>query len=467
MRSYQRTPYVAKMGGCKRFVEKLHRRAGKDRKWMNITFLSMVERVGNYIHVFPALNMGRRDIWDNVIQERRDGIEHSLKMIDMFPPEFIRPGGKNEAEMQIELINGSTWQIMGADDEAAIERARGLNAIGIVLSEYAFMNPKVWKVLQPVLLENDGWIAFISTPKMEDDDFDKLCHFAEIEMAQSLLVNDAPTWFYQCLTVEDTKRDAEGEDGTPVITQEKLNEIRKEPGTREEEVQREYYCNTRGYRHGTIYGDLYTAAEQQKRIGGRVPFIVNLPVGICMDLGTSDMMVMWFYQTPDPYRVHFIDYYQDTLKDLPFFDNVIRGKPYTIGRICLPHDGAYASSYFFLRGYKNTAVALRPRYLWTALVELRAMWPQFYFDSVLCAQGLEGLKNYKRKWDPVKMIYIDEPVHDQWSHSADGIRSGVACGFGPLEWIPDSAKGVKVETDFDPRSIGVGMNDPFVGGMRR
>src|SRR5712692_4835836 len=154
MRSYQRAPYLAKMSGCKRFVEKLHRRAGKDRNWMNITFLSLLSRVGNYIHVFPALNMGRRDIWDNIIQEKRDGIEYSLKMTDMFPPEFVR--ARNESEMQYEFINGSTWQIMGADDDAAIDRLRGPNPIGCVFSEYAFMNPKVWKVLQPVILENGG-----------------------------------------------------------------------------------------------------------------------------------------------------------------------------------------------------------------------------------------------------------------------------------------------------------------------
>src|SRR6266850_5866820 len=147
MRSYQIKPYLAKQAGCKRFVEKLHRRAGKDRNWMAITFASMLERVGNYIHVFPALNMGRRDIWDNIIHERRDGVEYSLKMTDMFPPEFVRPGGRNESEMQIELINGSVWQIMGADDDAAIDRLRGPNPIGIVCSEYAFMNTKVWKVL--------------------------------------------------------------------------------------------------------------------------------------------------------------------------------------------------------------------------------------------------------------------------------------------------------------------------------
>src|SRR5574337_1497457 len=157
MRSYQRRVLVAKQTGCKRFVERLHRRAGKDRNWLGITLIAAHERIGNYIHVFPALNMGRRDIWDNIVQERRNGIEYPIRMIDMFPDELVE--SKNETEMQVKFKNGSIWQIMGADDQKSIARLRGPNPIGIVLSEYAFMNPDVWKTLQPVLAENSGWVA--------------------------------------------------------------------------------------------------------------------------------------------------------------------------------------------------------------------------------------------------------------------------------------------------------------------
>lgn len=415
---------------------------------MNITFLESLKRVGNYIHIFPALNMGRRDIWDNTVHETIDGIERPVKMTDMFPAEFVVD--KNEAEMKYEFMNGSSWQIMGADDAAAIDRMRGPNPIGIVCSEYAFTNPLVWKTLQPVLLENDGWIAFISTPNMEGDHFEQLCEFAQYD----------PEWFFQVQTVDDTRRDGEGESSEPVITKAKIEEIRKEPGVREEEVQREYYCNVKGYRHGTIYGDLYTAAEISGRIGP-VPYIVNIPVGIAWDLGTADIMCMWFFQCPDPYRIHFIDYYADSLKGLDFFDNVIRSRPYTIGGMRFPHDGQHAATFFWARGYRNLLVAQRPKFLWPAIDEVRRMWPQFYFDQNKCKIGLDGLKNYKRKWDPNKMIYIDEPVHDVHSHPADGVRSGVACGFGPLEWFENAGQPIKVESTFDPREIGSSTPGPF------
>ena len=443
MRSYQLKPLEAKRTGCKRFVEKLHRRAGKDRNWLAITLVSMLERVGNYFHIFPALNMGRRDIWDNVIQERRDGVEHSLKMIEMFPPELV--ADKNETEMQITLKNGSVWQIMGADDQKAIDRLRGPNPIGVVLSEYAFMNPNVWKVLQPVVAENDGWVAFVSTPNSEEDEFDRLCTSA---MADK-------TWFYQCLTVDDTRRDAVGEDGSPVITNEAIEGMRRH-GAREEEIRREYYCDTRGYRHGTIYGDLITLAESQKRVG-RFAYNPLLPVGTCWDLGHSDAMAVWFYQKPNPTVTYLIDYVEEVQKDLRHMTHILREKrPYIYGRMCLPHDGKQAEEYFSTVGFRNIEVAKRPETIQTGIDEVRLIFSQFHFDEVACARGLECLKKYKYTWDFEKRIFTDKPIHDEFSHGADAIRSGVACGFGPLEFFSGQTAEIKVETEFDPR-IGRGV----------
>lgn len=450
MRSYQRKPLEAKRAGCKRFVEKLHRRAGKDRNWLAITLISMLERVGNYFHIFPALNMGRRDIWDNVIQEKVNGVERSLKMTDMFPPELIAPNGVNQTEMQITLVNGSVWQIMGADDQKAIDRLRGPNPIGVVLSEYAFMNPNVWKVLQPVLAENGGWAAFVSTPNTEDDEFDKL----------SISAQNDPTWFYQCLTVDDTRRDAAGEDGSPVITIETIEDMRRH-GAREEEIRREYYCDTKGYRHGTIYGDLITETIAKQRVG-RFSYISTLPVGTCWDLGYSsgDRMAVWFYQRPNPTAVYFIDYVEKAQTNLQQMTRVLReDKGYIYGRMCLPHDGKQAEEFFHTVGFKNIQVAERPVTIQSGIDQVRIAFPQFFFDEINCVRGLECLKKYKYEYDLERRAFTGKPIHDEYSHGADGLRSGVACGFDPLEFIEGSGKPIKVEMDFDPRMLNSILED--------
>ena len=41
----------------------------------------------------------------------------------------------------------------------------GTPPIGLVFSEFALANPYAWSYLRPILLENNGWAIFISTPR--------------------------------------------------------------------------------------------------------------------------------------------------------------------------------------------------------------------------------------------------------------------------------------------------------------
>jgi hypothetical protein len=47
--------------------------------------------------------------------------------------------------------------------------------------------------------------------------------------------------------------------------------------------------------HGTIYGGVVNQAEATGHIG-RFPYIPQLPVGVCLDLGHADTMAVWFFQ---------------------------------------------------------------------------------------------------------------------------------------------------------------------------
>lgn len=396
----------------------------------------MLERVGVYFHVFPSLNQGRRDIWDNIVLDTIDGVERSVKMISMFPPELVR--AVNETEMQITLINGSVWQIMGADSAEAIERLRGPNPLGLVFSEYSFMLSAAWTTLEPVLMENGGWAAFIYTPKDESHGW-KLYEYARA----------APDWFCELLTIAETRRDAEGEDGSPVIREEDIAKLR-ESGTAETDIQREYYCSFKGFLHGTIYGDLLISARQDKRIGG-VPYIINHPVGVCMDIGVSDMTAVWFYQLVTD-RVNFIDYHQENLKTAQWYARLLRERPYLYGRLIVPWDGRFsAGDYFSSVGFAGVDVATKGP-VQDGINKVRSSFSQFYFDEQKCALGIRCLEMYKRPWDDLKKVFGQTPVHDEFSHGADALRTGAMAGFGPMNWrggVPESE--FKVETEFDPR----------------
>lgn len=74
------------------------------------------------------------------------------------------PGRKvNEAETRIDLPNGASIWLYGADNPDSI---RGSYFDGVVLDEVAQMKPQVWsEVIQPMLADRKGWALFIGTPK--------------------------------------------------------------------------------------------------------------------------------------------------------------------------------------------------------------------------------------------------------------------------------------------------------------
>lgn len=440
MRSYQKRSFLARQSGCKRFVEVLHRRAGKDRNWINITHLEMWKQVGNYVHLLPEKTQAREVVWDNIIQERMaDGSVRAMNMVDAtFPPEMgFR---KNETEMSVTAPNGSRWHLTGADKRDNIDAAlRGPNPIGVVVSEAAFMSEYVWEVLSPILAENGGWVCFISTPNEEDDWFHKLYKTAEQD----------PTWFSQLLTIADTKRDAEGESGEPVITQEVIEDLRRH-NVREENIQREYYCSWRGAMRGSIYGDLITAAEAQGRIA-RFPYVPQLPVGVLFDLGKSDMMACGFYQLYNSGRV-FIDYHETSQKSPQWWAHYLREqKQYIYGRLVLPWDGWQMEAYLDAMNFKNIQVCTRTKSLRDSIDAVRLQFNSFYFDKVACAVWLDHLAKYKRKWDDDRKVFTNDPVHDEHSHGADALRAGVEGEFEPMAMLAGADTPPRVEMNFDPR----------------
>src|SRR3546814_19768025 len=79
---------------------------------------------------------------------------------EAFPPE-TRKRTLND-EMFIELNNGSTWQCIGSDRYNATV---GAGPVFISYSEWALCNPSAWAYHRPMLEENGGGAAFITTPR--------------------------------------------------------------------------------------------------------------------------------------------------------------------------------------------------------------------------------------------------------------------------------------------------------------
>jgi hypothetical protein len=123
------------------------RRFGKSYLACIELFMAAVERPGEtFFYCAPTYRMAKDIAWK------------TLKKI--IPKEFIST--KNETDLRLELVNGSTIELKGTENAAAL---RGRSLSGIVLDEAAFMEAEVWfEVLRPALADKQGWALFISTP---------------------------------------------------------------------------------------------------------------------------------------------------------------------------------------------------------------------------------------------------------------------------------------------------------------
>ncbi len=106
-----------------------------------------IERPGEtYFYCAPTYRMAKDIAWK------------ALKKL--VPKIWIQ--AKNETDLRLDLINGSSIELKGTENAMAL---RGRSLAGVVLDEAAFMDSDVWfEVIRPALADKQGWTLFISTP---------------------------------------------------------------------------------------------------------------------------------------------------------------------------------------------------------------------------------------------------------------------------------------------------------------
>jgi hypothetical protein len=71
------------------------------------------------------------------------------------------------SELRVDYPNESQVRLYGADNADSL---RGIYLDGVVLDEYADMDPRLWsEVLRPALSDRNGWAVFIGTPRGRND----------------------------------------------------------------------------------------------------------------------------------------------------------------------------------------------------------------------------------------------------------------------------------------------------------
>lgn len=405
-----------------------HRRAGKDECLMNLAPVAMTERAGTYWHMLPLANQVRKAIWEAVNP-------HSGKrrIYEAFPPELF---DFRDTDMLIRAkFNDSTWQCLGSDNYNA---AVGSPPCGITYSEWALANPSVRGYLRPIIAENGGWQAFITTPRGKNHAYNT---FNEAKRN--------PKQFAQLLTVHDTG----------VLSAEQLlAELREYVATYGEAYglalfEQEYECSFDAAIIGSFWGEEFKRIDKEGRIC-EVPHDEQFPVHVATDLGRTDDLSIWWYQVIAN-EVRVLEHYAASGDDPDEFASQCLGKrvqinivdrqikveygndmpaiarrqAYRYGSIALPHDGAAKT--FAAKG-KSVEEQLAAVFGWGKVLITPVLSKQdqiqsgrkalrrCYFDYK-CENdnGVEALRSYHREWDDEKKKFADRPEHDWTSHPSD------------------------------------------------
>lgn len=406
-RGYQKPLWDYLAGGGKRAVVSWHRRSGKDAVMLHHSACAAFERVGNIWYLMPEYSQCRKALWQAINPHTG-----KLRLDEAFPPE-IRDS-TNQQEMGIRLKNGSTFQLVGSDN---FDSLVGSTPVGLVFSEYALSNPSAWGFLRPILLENGGWACFNSTPRGKN-------HFkALFDLSQT-----EPGWFSQLLTAQDTGI------FTPEQLASELREMQAEHGDEYGKALwlQEYFCSFDAAQPGAIWADCIVKAEAEGRIG-EVKHEPGFPVFTGWDLGFDDDTAVWFYQVIGA-EIRVIDYFDDRLKDIEYYANMLKSKSkvhgYQYGTHYLPHDARprtlAAGGKSILQQLIDCDVGrfvIAPRLdVEEGIQAARATFPKCWFDRKATEKGRDYLVGYRRTWDDEKRVFSTSPLHDFCSHAADAWR---------------------------------------------
>jgi hypothetical protein len=338
-----------------------------------------------FAYVAPLYRQAKAIVWDYLKQYGR----------------CIEGASFHETELRCDLPNGARISLYGADDPDSL---RGLYFDGVVLDEFAQMDPRAWtEVIRPALADRGGWAIFVGTP-MGRNSFWRL-----YEQAKT-----APDWRAALFRAS----------ATGVLPAAELAAAKHSMS--EAEYAQEFECSFDAAIRGAYYGTEIAAAEAAGRIADVAPE-PRLPVHTAWDLGVGDATAIWFYQLAGR-EIRLIDYYEASGVGLDHYARELQRRGYVYGEHILPHDARVQElGSGKTRVETLTALGFRPRVLASHKLDdgisaARLLLARCWFDAEKCARGLEGLRHYRCEWDPRRQTFRERPLHDWASHGADAFR---------------------------------------------
>lgn len=382
-----------------------------------------------FAYLAPTYGQAKRIVWDM--------LKHYSSFI---------PGAEpNEAELRIDLPNKARIMLLSAETPDSL---RGIYLDGVVLDEYAAMNPAVWtEVIRPTLSDRKGWADFISTPKGMNSFYD-LHEYAR--MGKDGVKN--PEWFTAVYKASETG----------LISKEELESARQTMS--EDEYLQEYECSFTAALSGAYWGRELTAAADEKRIKG-IAHDPSMVVDTYWDLGISDATSIWFVQTSRQQHA-LIDYAEFSGIGVDEIVRQLKQKPYNYGEFVLPHDaeardlssGRTRKQTLYNLGLRKIRVVPRVGTKQESIDAARLMLKKCYFDEVKCDRGLKALAQYQKKWNAKTNVWENAPLHNWASHAADAFQTfALGCREDARDSVSqhrrDRMGGLVAETEYNLFSL--------------
>jgi hypothetical protein len=395
--------YLAR--GGKRAMAIWHRRAGKDEVLLHHTSVSMMERPANFWTCLPEYAQARKALWSAVNPHT------GIRRIDEVFPRQLR-ATTDEGMMFIRYHNGATWQCIGSD---TYDSTMGSSCAGLTMSEAALSNPAAWAYFKPMIEENNGWAAFISTPRGKNHTYD-MFKYAQRQ----------PGWFAELLTAEQTG----------ALTKDKLDEALAEyqalygEAMGSAQYRQEYLCD---WNAGGSIGSFYTVEMLAVRDQGRVLEVEALegqPVHRSWDIGMADDTSVWWWQNQGAQCV-ILDCYSNSSQGLEHYAELIENRNRERGWIggidYVPHDakvrewGTGKTRVETMRQLGLSPMLVQDASLQDGINAVRQTL-QFCVFHPRCEKGISALEQYKREWDDDLKTFKKTALHDWTSHYADSFR---------------------------------------------
>lgn len=295
-----------------------HRRFGKTHFSLNeLIHMGLKNPLKNpqYAYVAPTYGQAKRIAWDLLKDYLKD-----------------MPGVEiNEADLRVDIARPSTRDkvriiLLGAENPGSI---RGIYLDGVVLDEYAEMNPEIWNmVIRPALSDRLGWAIFIGTPRGTNH-FYEVYNFGKNGDPEKG-IKKPEDWFTATYKASETGI-------IPVSELEAARAVMSES-----EYLQEYECSFSAALVGAYYGKEMEKAEESGRIVS-VPYDPALPTFTAWDLGIDDSTVVWIAQRLRNSEIRLIDYIENSGMDLDFYIKELAKRPYTYETHLLPHVDHFAA----------------------------------------------------------------------------------------------------------------------------